>query len=456
MTWDVFRRAVDARVCGLAIAVPGSFDAAFDYYVELLNAHSASDFGHLVLRSAHAIRAGTAPPIPFSHVLVDETQDVDAVQLDWPLAHAERGAVTVLVGDDDQSVYGFRGALGHLAVDQAVRRLGAQLMRLQINYRSHSEILGLASRLIRHNTHRLSKVLQAHRGPGGLVTLLACPYSQREIEQIVERVRSQPGDWAILARSNFKLDHLERGLLAAGVPYIRPVASDFWESQGPALLLALLASRGPLEPLTLGAALAHCGVPERDIRQVVSRDGRVTNGRGLDVDTAARVAGLERCLAELASADPDAAIRTAAKWLLDTARESRSVSPVIKAATDALLALSGTLTERVRFVRQRRTRDSEGAVTLTTFHKAKDREFPRVVVCGLNDGVVPARKAEWIEEERRLLYVAMTRAESELVLTIPWQIVQEGEKVRRRVDAVPSRFLTADLGIALARPDVGD
>ncbi len=457
MPWESFRRAVEARVSGLSVAPPApSFEASFDYYVELLDAHAASDFGHLVVRSAQAIRAGTAPPLPFTHVLVDETQDVDAAQLDWIFAHAELGAVTAVVGDDDQTIFGFRGALGHLALDQAVGLLGAQLMRLQVNYRSHSEILGLAARLISHNTHRVSKDLQAHRGPGGLVTLLACPDSDREVEAIVERVRAHPGDWAVLARSNFKLDHLERGLLAAGVPYARPGSNDFWDSQGPALLLALLASRGALEPLALGAALAHCGIPEPDIRRVVSRAGPPLNDRELDGGTAVRVASLERCLGELVAAEPEVAIRTASHWLLETARESRAVSPAIKAARDALLALNGTLTERLRFVRQRRTPDGEGAVTLTTFHRSKGREFPRVIVCGLNDGVVPARKAESIEEERRLLYVAMTRAESELVLTFPWRIVQEGEKVRRCLDAAPSRFLTADLGISLARPSVVD
>jgi superfamily I DNA/RNA helicase len=455
--WETFSRTVEARVSGMAPASPHpTFDAAFSYYVELLDAHAASDFAHLVVRSAQAIRAGTAARLPFSHLLIDEAQDVDGPQLEWTLSHAEGGAVTVLVGDDDQAIYGFRGALGHAAVDQAVRQLGARLLRLQVNYRSNSEILGLASRLIRHNTHRVPKELQAHRGPGGTVTLLPCHDSEREVEEIVERVRRQPGDWAILARSNFKLDDVERGLVSAGVPYVRPESQDFWESQGPALLLSLLASRGSLDPLALGAALSHAGVPEADIREVVRLGGRITLGRALDPVTPKRLASLLRCLSGLESADPEAAIRAASKWLLETAVDARGVSPAIKAATDVLLALAGTLSDRLRFVRLRRQRETDGAVTLTTFHKAKGREWPRVIVCGLNDGVVPSRKAESIEEERRLLYVAMTRAESELVLTFPWQLVQEGAKVRRRVNAVPSRFLTADLAIPLCRPPETD
>lgn len=456
MSFDTFRRAVDARVSGMPIAPPHPSFEAFDYYVELLDAHAASDFGHLVVRSAQAIRAGTAPPIPCSHLLVDESQDVDAPQLEWTLAHAERGAISVLVGDDDQSIFGFRGALGHAALDHAVRQLGARLIRLPVNYRSNSEILGLASRLIRHNAQRVSKDLQAHRGPGGVVTLLPCHDSEREVEEIVERVRRHPGEWAILARSNFKLDHVERGLLSSGVPYVRPESQDFWESQGPALLLSVLASRGSLEPLALGAALAHAGVPEADIREVVRRGGLITRRRGLDPDTPKRLASLEHCLAALQISDADAAIRAASTWLLETAVDARGVTPPIKAATDVLLALTGTLSDRLRFVRLRRQRDTDGTVTLTTFHKSKGREFPRVIVCGLNDGLVPSRKAESIEEERRLLYVAMTRAESELILTFPWELVQEGGKVRRRVKAVPSRFLTADLAIPLCRPPEAD
>lgn len=457
MSLDAFRRAVDARVSGIPLAPPHpSFEASFEYYVELLDAHAASDFGHLVVRSAQAIRAGTAAPIPCSHLLVDESQDVDAPQLEWTLAHAERGAVSVLVGDDDQSIFGFRGALGHAALDRAVRQLGARLIPLQINYRSNSEILGLASRLIRHNVHRVAKDLQAHRGPGGAVTLLPCLDSEREVEEIVDRVRRHPEEWAILARSNFKLDHVERGLLSAGVPYVRPESQDFWESQGPSLLLSLLAGRGALEPLTRGALLAHVGVPEADIRQVVTLGGRAPRRSRLDALTPKRIAALERCLAQLQGAEPDVAIRVASQWLLERAVDPRSVGPSIKAATDVLLSLTGTLSDRLRFVRLRRQRQTDGAVVLTTFHKSKGREFPRVIVCGLNDGLVPSRKAESIEEERRLLYVAMTRAESELILTFPWELVQEGGKGRRRVKAVPSRFLTADLAIPLCRPPEAD
>ena len=457
MSWDTFIRAVEARVSGMALAPPCStFDACFDYYVELLDAHAASDFGHLVVRSAQSIRAGTAPPIACSHILVDEAQDVDAPQLEWTLAHAERGAISVLVGDDDQSIFGFRGALGHAALDHAVRQLDARLIRLQINYRSNSEILGLAARLIRHNTQRVAKELQAHRGPGGAVTLLPCHDSEREVEEIVERVRRHPHEWAILARSNFKLDHVERGLLSAGVPYVRPESQDFWDSHGPALLLALLARRGALEPLTLGAVLAHVGVPEADIRQVVHLDGRARRRSGLDVATPKRIAALERCLAQLQGVEPDVAIRTASQWLLEMAVDRRSVGPAIRSATDVLLSLTGSLAERLRFVRLRRQLQTDGAVVLTTFHRAKGREWPRVIVCGLNEGLVPSRKAESIEEERRLLYVAMTRAESELILTFPWELVQEGAKVRRRVKAAPSRFLTADLAIPLVRPAEAD
>jgi superfamily I DNA/RNA helicase len=453
--WETFRRTVDARASGLATPpLDPSFETAFDYYLELLETHAALDFGNVIVRSAQAIRAGTLPPIPCSYIMVDEAQDVSHAQMDWAFAHAERGAVTVVVGDDDQAIYGWRGALGHAALHQMVHRLEARLITLQINYRSHSEIIGLASRLIRNNSGRVAKELEADRGPGGSVTLLPCADSQQEVEEIVERVRRRPGDWAILARSNFKLDHVEQGLIRAQVPYVRPGAKDFWESEGPALLLSLLAMRQEPDPLTLGAALAHAGVAEPDIRRIVTPSGLAVPRlrAGLDAIARHRVGSLERCLAGLLGAPPEMAIRATSDWLVAHSSVGNSSTGAIMAATDVLLALSGSLVERVRYVRRPQRKQSTGAVTLTTFHNSKGCEYPRVVACGLIEGVVPSRKAESVEEERRLLYVAMTRAQSELVLSFPWRLVQQGAKVRRLVRATPSRFLTMDLGIPLSDP----
>ena len=453
--WETFRRVADARTSGLATPSPDPcFETAFEYYLELLETHAALDLGNVIVRSAQAIRAGTLPPVPCSYIMVDEAQDVSPAQMEWAFAHAERGAVTVVVGDDDQAIYGWRGALGHAALDQMVRRLEARLITLQVNYRSHSEILGLASRLICNNSGRVTKELEAHRGPGGSVTLLPCADSQQEVEEIVERVRRSPGDWAILARSNFKLDHVEQGLIRAQVPYVRPGSKDFWESEGPALLLALLAMRQVPDPLTLGAALSHAGVPEPDIRRIVTPSGLSPPRRraGLEATTLERAASLERCLAGLPGSQPEMAIRSISHWLLTHSSRGNASTCALNAATDVLLALSGSLVERVRYLLRPQRRQATDTVTLTTFHNSKGCEYPRVIACGLIEGVVPSRKTESIEEERRLLYVAMTRAQSELVLSFPWRLVQQGEKVRRLVKATPSRFLTMDLGIPLSDP----
>lgn len=450
LPWDDFVRAVEARASGRPLPPPApTFDEAFDHYLGLLEHHSAVDFGQVIVQAVQRMRAGTLAPLPCTHLLLDEVQDVDPLQLDWAFVHAEKGAALTLVGDDDQSIYGWRGALGYDAVKRAMAHIRARLLFLEVNYRSRAEILGLAARLIRANQSRVAKQLHSHRGPGGRVALQPAGDSQREVEQIVQTVRSDPGEWAILARSNFKLDEVERGLVVAGVPYSRPGKASFWEAEGPSLLLALLTNPHAPDLLTLTSALAHCGVPETDIPRVTAGGVLDVPARQASVDfvTPDRVRSLQRVLRSIANAPANDAIKLASDWLLQNRSQRAAPAPAIQAAAHALRSLSGTLIERLRFVRHQKP-DREGAgVTLATFHGAKGREWKRVVVCGLIEGLVPSRKAESIEEERRLLYVAMTRAEDELVLTFPFLVVQESFGRIRRMQATPSRFLTMDLGI---------
>jgi superfamily I DNA/RNA helicase len=451
LAWDVFVRAVDWRASGHTAAPPcASFDDAFAHYLGLLEQHAAVDFGQVIVQSVQRIRDGSLARVACDYLMVDEGQDLDAVQLEWTFAHAERGACTILVGDDDQAVYGFRGSLGYVAMQRTVRHLGASLLTLETNYRSNSEILGLANRLIRVNADRVAKRLQAHRGPGGRVTLLACDDSAVESERIVELVRQRPDDWAVLARTNRKLDDIEQAFVRSGVRYARPGRANFWESEGPSLLLALLDSPHAPQHFTLSAALAHAGVPEGDIPKVTPGARLEVPARvaSVDVCTPDRVRSLARMLASIAQSPPTEAIQEAAAWLRAHRTDRAASAPAIEAASQALLNLSGSLPERVRYVRRPRAEDHEsGGVTLATFHGSKGLEFHSVVCCGLIEGAVPSRKAESVEEERRLLYVAMTRAESELVLSFPLEVVSADSA--RRVQATPSRFLTMDLGIEL-------
>jgi superfamily I DNA/RNA helicase len=458
--WPLVARAVEARPAGVpagttSAADTSAIDAVVDHYLRLLEHHAALDFDQVIVQAGRRMREGRLPRLDCTHMLVDEAQDLDAQQLDWVFAHTDAGTILTAVGDDDQAIYGFRGSLGYRAVQSAQRRIGARLLQLTRNYRCRSEILGVALRLVRCNAARVDKALVAVRGAGGRVELVPAFDSDRELETLLQRVRGAPAEWAVIARSNRQLDDVESALVRAGIPYHRPGRSDFWEQEGPSLLVGLL--RCPPTSLALGVALAHAGLEEHAIgRVLVDGELRVpTSVSRRDADPERVAAALRDALRRASRASPEDAVSAIADWLLVHRGVHAPPTGALEAAASALRRLSGSLPARLRLIAspQERSRDRDGVV-LVTMHGAKGREYRRVWVPGLTDGIVPHRRSTDIDEERRLLYVAMTRAEDELVLSFPWTIRRSGSVRERNVEATPSRFLVDDLKLPLQRPRI--
>jgi superfamily I DNA/RNA helicase len=447
--WLDFVRAVETRASGQSVAhCDDGMEAAFDHYLALLEQHAAVDLSRSILHAVERIRSGHLAPLAATHLLVDEYQDADAAQVEWVLAHTERGAVLTAVGDDDQAIYGFRGSLGHGAVADTARRLEARSLALEVNYRSHSEIVGLGARLVQANRTRVPKTLRSARGPGGRVVLMPYPDADRELEDLAVTVASRPAEWAVIARSNAVLDTVERALTSTGVPYVRPGRSDFWQQEATSLLLALL-ERSP-SPLTRGAALSLAGVSENDIQAVLA--GRLSQATPQGRQAAA---SLDTLLSRAATASPPDAVAAVSDWLLARHPPHSSACRLLGSAAMTLKRLTGSLDDRLRFVRSPCTPEAERGLQLLTMHAAKGREFRRVWLPSLVDGVVPHLRATDTEEERRLLYVAMTRAEDELVLSFAWRRALSASG-RSGSLQTPSRFLTIDLGITTARPASAD
>ncbi|RMG79572.1 MAG: ATP-dependent helicase, partial [Chloroflexi bacterium] len=134
--------------------------------------------------AAELIEQGKLPLLNCQQMIVDEFQDVDRHQLQWILSHAEGGVTITVVGDDDQSIYGFRGSLGTKAFRVLMNRLSPCVIKLSINYRSHSEITNLASGLIEHNKQRIKKSIKAHRGAGGRISTAIYPDFKAETNDL--------------------------------------------------------------------------------------------------------------------------------------------------------------------------------------------------------------------------------------------------------------------------------
>jgi superfamily I DNA/RNA helicase len=440
--WEDFVRAVDARARGQSMAHAPTIEPAFDQYLALLEQHAAVDLSGSILHTVERLRAGELAPLPVTHLLVDEYQDADRAQVEWVLAHTERGSVLTAVGDDDQAIYGFRGSLGLEALSATATALGAARLSLEINYRSRSEIVGLGARLVLATPRRLPKGLQSARGPGARVVLEPCANADVECERLVSAMRAAPSEWAVIARSNAVLDGIQEALAAVGIPHARPGRSDFWQAEATSLLLALLDTTPT--SLAEGTALALAGVSEGDIATLGA-------GRVAPRAAAAIRASLRDARQHVPGARPDLAIERVAQWLLAHYPSTSPSARAVRVAADALKRLSGSLPSRLAVVRTPARLSPTPGVQLLTMHGAKGREFRRVWLPVLVEGVVPHHKSTDLDEERRLLYVAMTRAEDELVLSFAWRrrLTESG---RAPAKLTPSRFLTVDLGISLVRP----
>ena len=450
-------------------------------YEKKLASAGALDFDDLIGRSVGLLRG--RPEILESerrrarHLLIDEYQDTNTSQ-DALIKLLGEGADSLCaVGDEDQAIYRWRGAeVEHiLRFDEDFP--GARIVPLETNYRSTAGILAAASALVANNRRRRRKVLKAERGGGTEVRLWRFEEDRGETEAVVRAVADSsrpPAEIAILYRTNAQSRAFEEELVRRRIPYVVVGGMKFYERAEvkDALAYLRLAVR-----------------PEDDLafRRVVNVPARGIGAATLErVEAAAREAG--RSWWEV-TADPPPGLSDRARvalahfrsLLTDLAEKAQTYSP--SALLEQALAASGyaalyensddredqsrreNLQELVNAAREFERANPEGvtpaeyldnvalatdaeaaavrggALTLSTLHAAKGLEFPVVFVVGLEEGYLPhgqsAEDPEELEEERRLLYVGMTRARDELTLTLAGRRLVYGRIEPR----LPSRFL---------------
>ena len=468
--------------------------AAQVYHVlgDALRAANAMDFDDLLLHPLTLFREHpdrlAAWQHRFRHVLVDEFQDTNRAQYDLVRFLAMGHQNLCVVGDDDQAIYGWRGADVRHMLDFGRDFPEATVIRLEENYRSTERILEAANTVIAGNLGRLGKTLRATRSEGTAVTVYAAGDDRDEADWIVRetaehRARGVPYDAiAILYRTNAQSRALEEAFRRVGTPYRIVGTVGFYERREVKDLLAYL--RLVANPHDDAAFLRAVRVPRRGIGQgtidqlmgharaakvplaTVAADPETVPGIRPQAAAALRRFGqliealrveavrlppatlLERVVTEidydryLTELEGDTIdrwenvrelIASAAEWSeLADAADDEGGTPLVQFLAQAALLTS---TDRI-------AGDAEG-VTLTTLHNAKGLEWDVVVVSGAEDGLLPlARNAETPEgeeEERRLCYVGLTRARERLYVT--WAAVRRrGGEFR---PAFPSRFLAA-------------
>ena len=433
----------------------------------------------------------------FQYVLVDEYQDTNRAQYRFiALLGGSHGNVAV-VGDDDQSIYGWRGADLRNILDFEQDFPAAQVVRLEENYRSTPQILDVANAAISLNTERRGKTLRSTRPPGDPVSVVATLDERDEAEFVIEEIQGRRfsareraralREFAVLYRTNAQSRTMEEALRRHGIPY-RLIGSvrfyDRREIRDLMSYLKLVANPNDDEAFRRAIAVPRRGVGETSVETLgtaayqartsllaASTDPRLAAGmrpaaRAALADFAALIARL-RDLAREASVD--AVLRDLVESLRyadhlradgpDAAERMENVRELITSAAETVIDDGGEvgLTPLDHFL-QRATLvaavdaldPTADAVVLMTLHNAKGLEFPVVFITGLEEGLFPLSRSRdepaLLEEERRLFYVGITRAEEILFLTHARSRRRNGEML----NSMASSFVT-DLPATLVK-----
>jgi DNA helicase II / ATP-dependent DNA helicase PcrA len=402
----------------------------------------------------------------FSHILVDEFQDTNALQYRWLRLLAGLDTALFAVGDDDQSIYAFRGAsvanMQHVQRDFATPDTPLRLIKLEQNYRSHGHILDAANALIKHNQGRLGKNLWTADAPGEPVRAFIAPSDIDEAAFIVDVVKSlvddgvPPDEIAVLYRSNAQSRVIEHALFNAGMPYRVYGGMRFFERAEVkhALAYLRLVASGDDD----GAFLRVVNFPPRGVG---ARTLEVLQARGQGTGSSMWQAACSAPPGGKAGASVAAFVKSIENMRLTTSGlplaetiehvihesgllahygDEKDGQERIENLRELISAASSFEREAERMVGEQtpdpltaflthaaleagETQAAEGrpALQLMTAHSAKGLEFHTVFVTGLEEGLFPHENSlseyDGLEEERRLAYVAVTRARRRLYLT---------------------------------------
>jgi ATP-dependent DNA helicase Rep len=460
-------------------------------YVKLLHAYNAVDFDDLISLPVLLLQENSELTEQWQnrvrHLLVDEYQDTNAAQ--YALVKLLVGKVGELtaVGDDDQSIYSWRGArpenLAQLQRDYP--RL--KLIVLDQNYRSTSRILGCANRLIGNNPHLFEKKLWSDLGVGDKLRVMPVGSGDEEADWVASdilvrafRNRIGYGEFAILYRGNFQSRVFERALREKQIPYQVSGGTSFFDRAEIKDVLAYL--RLLINPDDDTAFLRVVNTPRREIgANTLEKLGQYARQRGVGMLNACHELGLTQTLASRARerlenfanwitltadnaerrGDPVEIVRDLLEdiryeaWLVDTAGDLKSAEyrwknvleliDWIERLTSDDQHRERSMTEIVSHIRLMdilESNDNEqqpDAVNVMTLHAAKGLEFTHVYMVGVEEDLLPHRASieqDTIEEERRLAYVGITRAQKTLTLCF----AQKRQKYGELIDCEPSRF----------------
>ncbi|MFK7863437.1 MAG: DNA helicase II [Pseudohongiellaceae bacterium] len=474
------------------------------------------DFGEILLR-AHELWLRSPQILDhyrgrFKHILVDEFQDTNSIQYAWLRVLAGENNNLMVVGDDDQSIYGWRGAKIENIQNFNTDFSDSEIVRLERNYRSTSTILKAANSLISHNQGRLGKNLWTDDGDGEPISLYEAFNEQDEARFIVDRVHdwfnagNRRSDAAILYRSNAQSRELEEALLRVGMPYRIYGGHRFYERleiKNALSYLRLLVNRDDDTAMERIINVPTRGIGGRTIdliRDLARRENislwqacvdsvnnKLLSGRASNAVLAflELIDGMAKECESLQLHEKAEHIVVNSGLIQHHEKEGgekargriENLEELVNAASNfdevdseeevditSNSMLAAFLDKASLDAGDTQAEESEDAVQLMTLHTAKGLEFQLVFLCGLEEGLFPHKMSmdnlSGLEEERRLCYVGITRARNKLFLSHAESRRLHGDinlcRPSRFIKEVPAELVDAvRLKTAISRPSVG-
>ena len=468
-------RARDVTVTDENMRRMADFYAAYD---EQCQKEGVVDFPELLLRSYELLKRNEILrehyAQRFQHILVDEFQDTNRLQYRWLKLFAGAGAKYFCVGDDDQSIYTFRGAhVGNMADYEREFKV-ARVVRLEQNYRSHGNILDAANALIANNRNRLGKNLWTAAGKGEPVRVFEGESDADEARWIVEEVQALNRDntplsqMAVLYRSNAQSRVVEHSLFSRGISYRVYGGLRFFERaeiKHALAYLRLVALPDDDNAFIRVANFPPRGIGARTMEQL--QDAAKQAGKSLfAVATGSKAAPFRALVEQLKNDTQGLPLKEVVEHVVEksglkehykTEREGadriENLDELVNAAAaftederevesgEVADPLTAFLTHAALEAGEHQAGEGADALQLMTVHSAKGLEFDVVFMSGLEEGLFPSERSvterDGLEEERRLAYVAITRARKRLYLSHAQTRMLHGTTRY----AMPSRFL---------------
>ncbi|MEI7085957.1 DNA helicase II [Pectobacterium versatile] len=465
-----------------------TWQRVYQAYQEACDRAGLVDFAELLLR-AHELWLNKPHVLNhyrerFTNILVDEFQDTNRIQYAWIRMLAGDSAKVMIVGDDDQSIYGWRGAQVENIQLFLKDFAGAETIRLEQNYRSTSNILKAANALIAHNGGRLGKNLWTDGAEGEPISLYCAFNELDEARYVVNRIKAWQenggalSDNAILYRSNAQSRVLEEALLQQSMPYRIYGGMRFFERQeikDALSYLRLISNRNDDAAFERVVNTPTRGIGDRtlDVVRQTARDRQLTlwqSTRALlqEKVLAGRAAASLQRFIELIDAlayetselplhiQTDRAIKDSGLWSMYEQEKGEkgqarveNLEELVTATRQfsyqeedqGLMPLQAFLSHAALEAGEGQADANQDAVQLMTLHSAKGLEFPQVFIVGMEEGMFPSQmsldEGGRLEEERRLAYVGVTRAMQKLTITYAESRRLYGKEAYHR----PSRFV---------------